>query len=538
MIKARRWWVLATVSAGLLLISLDMTILYTALPTLTADLDADASAKLWIINAYPLVMAGLLLGAGTLGDRVGHKRMFLTGLVLFGIASTIAAFAPSAAVLIGARAFLAVGAAAMMPATLALIRLTFDDERERGIAIGIWGTVAVVGAALGPVVGGLLLNHFWWGSVFLVNVPVVLAALVATALLAPGGSGSKDRPWDPVASVQVMAGLVGLVYAIKEGSRPAPDPLQIVPALLVSAAGFTLFVRRQRTRTYPLIDFTLFRNRQLLAGVLGAGLSMFATAGIELILAQRLQLVLDLSPLRAGLLVASSALGALPAGIIVGGLVYRVPARHLIGGGLLLGALGVALTLLLTPGAGPLLAAGHSAGWVVPGMILAGLGLGTVMTAASAAIIGGAPPHRAGMASSVEEVSYELGSLTGVAVLGSVMTAVYTATVDLPAGVPEAASDSLDEAREVAAGLPPGGSRSLLDTAVSAFDNGYTLTLAVTAAVLAVGGIATRVLLGHRTAAAEPDGDGPGGGAPGGGDHGGDGPDNAGAVTGTTPSPR
>ncbi|WBB64632.1 MFS transporter [Streptomyces sp. WMMC500] len=529
---ARRWWVLATVSAGLLLISLDMTILYTALPTLTADLEADASAKLWIINAYPLVMAGLLLGAGTLGDRVGHKRMFLTGLVLFGAASTVAAFAPSSAVLIGARAFLAVGAAAMMPATLALVRLTFDDERERGIAIGIWGTIAVVGAALGPVAGGLLLDHFWWGSVFLVNVPVVLVALVATAVLAPGGSGRRDRPWDPVASVQVMAGLVGLVYAIKEGSRPEPDPLHIAVALLVSAAGFTVFVRRQRTRTYPLIDFALFRSRQLLAGVLGAGLSMFATAGIELILAQRLQLVLGLSPLHAGLLVASSAVGALPAGVVAGSLVYRVPTRHLIGGGLLVGALGAALALLLTPGVG-LPAAGHSAGWVIPGTVLMGLGLGAAMTAASAAIIGGAPPHRAGMASSVEEVSFELGSLTGVAVLGSVLTAVYTATVELPAGAPGAASDSLDEARAVAGELPPGDGRSLLEAAASAFDNGYTLTLAVTVAVLAVGGVVTRLLLGHRTAGAAPEEPE----EPEEKDSG-DGPEGVGATTGTSASPR
>ncbi|MEO3847943.1 hypothetical protein ABGB09_09850 [Streptomyces sp. B8F3] len=210
--------------------------------------------------------------------------------------------------------------------------------------------------------------------------------------------------------------------AIKEGARPEPEPLHIGAALLVSAAGFTVFVRRQRTRAYPLIDFALFRNRQLLAGALGAGLAMFATAGVELILAQRLQLVPDLSPLHAGLVVAGSAIGAIPAGVVVGGPVYRVPTRHLIGGGLLVGAVGVAPTLVLTPGAGPLLGAGRAAGWVVPAVILTGLGLGAVMTAASAAITGGAPPHRAGMASSVEEVSFELGSLTGVAVLGSVLT--------------------------------------------------------------------------------------------------------------------
>ncbi|WP_326796081.1 hypothetical protein OG946_11840 [Streptomyces sp. NBC_01808] len=226
-------------------------------------------------------------------------------------------------------------------------------------------------------------------------------------------------------------------------------------------------------------------------------------------------------------MVASSAVGAIPAGVVVGGLVYRVPARHLIGGGLLVGALGAVLTLLLTPDIGPLLGAGRAAGWVVPGVILTGPGLGAVMTAASAAITGGAPPHRAGMASSVEEVSFELGGLTGVAVLGSVLTAVYTATVDLPAGAPEAASDSIDEVRAVAGELPPDGSRSLLESAASAFDNGYTLTLVITVAVLAAGGVAARLLLGHRAAAAAPEDETAG-----------DGPGVAGAVTGTPPSPR
>ncbi|MCZ4511969.1 MFS transporter [Streptomyces sp. ActVer] len=491
MSKARRWWVLLTVSAGLLLISVDMTVLYTALPTLTGDLHADASQKLWIINAYPLVSAGLLLGTGTLGDRVGHKRLFLAGLVIFGAASTMAAFAPSPGMLIAARAFLAVGAATMMPSTLALIRLTFEDERERGVAIGIWGTTSVVGTALGPVLGGFLLEHFWWGSVFLVNVPVVLLALVAAVFLAPGGSGRADRPWDPVASVYVMLGLVGLVYAIKETTRPDPAPLHIVGALLVSFAGFRAFLRRQRTQPYPLIDFALFRNRPLLVGVLGAGLAMFATAGIQLILAQRLQLVIGHTPLSAGLLVAACALGALVAGVVVGGLVHRVSVRTLIGGGLATSALGILLTLLLTPGAFPLLDSAQSSGWVVPGLILAGAGLGTTMTAASAAIIGGAPPHRAGMASSVEEVSYELGSLTGVAVLGSVLTAVYTGTVTLPAGTPDTAADSLDEARATADHLPAEQGRPLLDAATSAFDNGYNTTLVIATALLTAGSLFT-----------------------------------------------
>jgi MFS transporter, DHA2 family, multidrug resistance protein len=487
MSKTRRWLVLATVSAGLLMVSVDTTVLYTALPALTSDLHADASQKLWIINAYPLVMAGLLLGAGTLGDRIGHKRMYLAGLALFAAASLLAAFAPSPPVLIAAQAFLAVGAAAMLPATLALIRITFDDEHERGIAIGVWGTMAALGAALGPIVGGLLLQHFWWGSVFLLNIPVVLLALAATAAFVPGGSGHRDRPWDLVASLQAMVALAGLVYAIQEVAKPSPMPLAIAGALLAAAAGGWMFARRERRQVYPLIDFSLFANRSLLTGVIAAALAMAATVGIDLVLTQRLQLVLGLTPLHAGLIVTAFAVGSLPVGVLAGGLAHRTGVRPLIGGGLLLGALGVLVTLLLTPGAGPLLGGGRSPAWVVPGLVLAGAGLGIVMVAASAAIISGAPPQRAGMASSVESVSYELGSLAGVTVLGTILTAVYTGTIRLPATAPAQASGSIDQASAAAGHLPAGQARTLLDAAASAFDNGYILALAITAIALAAG---------------------------------------------------
>jgi DHA2 family multidrug resistance protein-like MFS transporter len=484
MSTTRRWLVLATVSAGLLMVSVDTTVLYTALPALTRDLQADASQKLWIINAYPLVMAGLLPGAGTLGDRIGHKRMYLAGLALFAAASLLAAFAPSPPVLIAARAFLAVGAAAMLPATAALIRITFDDEHERGIAIGVWGTMAVLGAALGPIVGGLLLQRFWWGSVFLLNIPVVLLALAATAAVVPGGPGHRDRPWDLIASGQAMIALAGLVCAIQEAAKPGPMPLAIAGALLAAAAGFFTFARRQ---AYPLIDFSLFGNRSLLTGVIAAALAMAATAGTDLLLTQRLQLVLGLTPLHAGLIVTAFAAGSLPVGVLAGGLLHRTGVRPLIGGGLLLGALGVLVTLLLTPGAVPLLGGGRSPAWVVPGLVLAGAGLGIVMVAASAAIISGAPPQRAGMASSIESVSYELGSLAGVTVLGTILTAVYTSTIHLPATAPARAGGSIDEAHTAADHLPAGQARTLLDAAASAFGNGYTLALAITAIALAAG---------------------------------------------------
>src|SRR5690606_14302614 len=198
--NANRWLILAVISSALFLIVVDMTVLYTALPTLTHDLRASASEKLWIINAYGLVVAGLLLGMGTLGDRVGHKRLFVAGLVVFGIASLGAAFSPTPAFLIAARATLAVGAAMMMPATLSILRLVFTDDSERATAIGLWAAVASGGAAFGPVLGGMLLEHFWWGSVFLINVPVVLVALVLAVWLIPGHPGNARRAWDLIGS--------------------------------------------------------------------------------------------------------------------------------------------------------------------------------------------------------------------------------------------------------------------------------------------------------------------------------------------------
>jgi len=217
-----RWLILLVVSSALFLIVIDMTVLHTALPTLTRDLGASASDKLWIINAYALVVAGLLPGLGTLGDRVGHKRMFVGGLSVFGIASLVAAYSPSPAILIGGRALLAVGAAMMMPATLSIVRLTFNDERERALAIGIWSAVASGGAAVGPLVGGVLLEYFWWGSVFLINVPVVVVALVAAGVFIPRRKGSRDVGWDPMGSLQILVGLVGLATRSRSSPRRRP----------------------------------------------------------------------------------------------------------------------------------------------------------------------------------------------------------------------------------------------------------------------------------------------------------------------------
>ncbi|WP_145502215.1 MFS transporter [Streptomyces sp. CFMR 7] len=477
----RRWLLLAVVSAGLLLITLDNSILYAALPTLVEDLGASSSESLWIINAYPVVMAGLLLGSGTLGDRVGHRRMFLIGLVVFGIASLAAAFSSNPEALIAARAFLAVGAAVMMPATLALIRVTFDDERERNIAIAVWGSLAIVGSGLGPIVSGILLNSFWWGSVFLINVPVVIAAIIATLVLAPSNDADPSKRWDLVSSLLALVALVGLVIAIKETAKNGPVFLLVAAAVLATAVGGLAFVRRQRRLPYPLLDFAIFRNPAFLSGVLAAGLSMFAIAGVQLVTTQRFQLVEGFTPLRAGLLVAAVALGALPTAMVGGAVLHKVGLLPIVAGGLALAAAGAAVVLVSFD---------TSMGLLVTGLLLTGAGLGAAMSVASSAIMGNVPARRAGMASSVEEVSYEFGSLIAVALLGSLLTAVYSTTIDLPAGVPDRARDSLDAALTLGKDNP-----SLITAASNAFDNAYLVVMVVVTAVMAVGAIATGLLL-------------------------------------------
>ncbi|WP_035756835.1 MFS transporter [Granulicoccus phenolivorans] len=478
----RRWALLATVGTGLLLITLDNSILYTALPTLTTELDASAAESLWIINAYPLVMAGLLLGSGTLGDRIGHARMFLAGLAIFGLASLLAAFAPNPEVLIAARAVLAIGAAAMMPATLALIRTHFTVERERNFAIAVWGSIAVIGAAVGPILGGLLLEFFWWGSVFLVNVPVVVVAFVVTVVIAPKDVPDRSKRWDAISSAQIMVGLVGTTVAIKQFGHLPPSPWILGGALLAAVAGFTLFARRQRRLADPLLELSVFRNPAFTAGVLAAVISMFAIAGIELSTTQRYQLVAGFTPIQAGLLVAMVAIGSLPTALLGGAFLHRVGLRTLIAGGFGLSVLGIVITVA---------GFGSNFAVLVGGLLITGAGLGAVMSVASTAILGNVPVRRAGMASGVEEVSYEFGSLSAVAILGSLLTLVYSATVVLPPGAPAAAGESLSAA--VHATADP----ATLAAAATAFDGAYLIVLGVIGAVLAIGTVTTGILLRH-----------------------------------------
>lgn len=473
----KKWLTLAIVSSALFLIVVDMTVLYTALPALTRDLQATSSQKLWIINVYALVVSGLLPGLGTLGDRLSHKPVFLAGLAVFGIASLCAAFSPAPEWLIFARVLLAIGAALMMPATLSIIRLTFTDHRERSFAIGVWAAIASGGAAFGPVLGGFLMEHYWWGSVFLINVPIVLLTLVLATVILPKRAGNRDKPWDLKGSLQVMMGLLGGVYAIKELGKSQPSYALAAFAFAVGAFFMLKFVRRQKRQARPLIDFALFRELPFSSAVAAAMVASAALIGMELALSQHMQLVRELSPLEAGLLLLPLPLASVFAGPLTGFMLPRADKAKVLWGSLLLSGIGMASYLLLHDAA---------VSAQVASLVILGLGLGAVMTAASSAVMLNVAPQQAGMAASIEEVSYELGAVIGVTVLGTILSAVYSATLVIPesAGLLPNAHDTLDAALLAAEQLPAELGLQVSELARSAFDKAFIVVLATASAIL------------------------------------------------------
>ena len=479
MFRENKWCVLAIVSCALFLISVDMTVLYTALPRLTHDLGATATEKLWIINAYTLVVAGLLPAFGTLGDRVGHKKMLIAGLVLFGAASALAAFAPTPQRLILTRAALGLGAAMMMPATLSIIRLTFADLKERTLALGIWSAVASGGGALGPVIGGLMLEYFWWGSVFLINVPVVAAALISCGLILPKSRPNPDQPWSLSSSLLITLGLVGLTFAIKEFSKPGASLAAASAALVIGGAALTSFIKVQRRAPSPLIDFALFKDRIFFSGVMVALMATVAMVGVELAISQRLQLVLGLSPLQAGLTILPIPLAAFMGGPLAGWALPRTGLRKLL----------FATLMLMVAGLAAILMARHSGGLAqASGMAALGFGVGASTAAASSAIMSRASANRAGMAASIEEVSYELGGVMGITVFGTLLTAVYSACLVLPQELSSLGTvyDSLDAALAVSEQLAPEAAGTLVTLARESFDKAFMAVLSLAAVMMAV----------------------------------------------------
>ncbi|MGW0964077.1 MFS transporter [Streptomyces gelaticus] len=485
---ANRWVVLVVLCLSLLLVALDSTVLHVAVPAVTEDLRPSAVGLLWIVDAYPLVCASLLILFGTLGDRVGRRRVLLLGYALFGVASAVAAMADSPGVLVVARALLGVGGAMIMPATLSILRQVFPDRRERAVAIGVWTAVAAVGAATGPVIGGFLVEHFWWGSVFLINVPLMALILPVGRLLLPESRGSHDGPWDVLGALTAAAGVLGVVLGVKRaGTGEVLSAATLVP-LLIGALLLIVFVRRQKRRTHPLIDIGLFTRPAFSTAVGCIVLAMLALVGLELIAVQYLQLVLGLSPLETGLRLLPLTFAAMAAGATGSYTLRRVGPRRMVGWGFVLTAVSVLILTAMGQHDRPAL--------LTAAFVALGFGLQTTLFGAYESMLSEAPADRAGGAAAIGETSYQLGAGMGIALLGSVMNAAYApglstlSEAGVPAAARAAAAHSLGEAYQVADRLGGPLGAVLRSTARHSFITGLHVTLLVSAALLLVGALA------------------------------------------------
>ncbi|MFH8839747.1 MFS transporter [Streptomyces sp. NPDC017868] len=488
---ANRWAVLVVLCVSLLLVALDATILHVAVPSLTEDLRPSSTALLWIVDAYPLVCASLLILFGTLGDRVGRRRVLLLGYGLFGIASAVAALATDSAVLIGARALLGVGGAMIMPATLSLIRTVFPDRRERATAIGIWTATAAIGAATGPVLGGFLVENYWWGSVFLINIPLMALILPLGRRLLPESRGAADGPWDVLGALMAAAGVLLCVLGVKHvGAGGSPLSLATAGPLFTGFALLVLFVRRQKRRPHPLIDVSLFSRAAFTTSVGCIVIGMLALVGLELIAIQYLQLVLGLSPLETGLRLLPLTFAAMAAGATGSYTLRRIGPRRMVGWGFLLTASAVLLLTLMGQHDRPAL--------LTVGFVLLGFGLQTTLFSAYESMLSEAPQASAGGAAAIGETSYQLGAGMGIALLGSVMNAAYAPGLASVPGVPaeasRAAANSLGEAYKVADQLGGAAGEALHQAARHSFVTGLHITLCVSAGLLLVGALMARRL--------------------------------------------
>jgi MFS transporter, DHA2 family, multidrug resistance protein len=487
----REWLGLAVIALPCLLYSMDLSVLNLAVPQLSADLKPTSSQLLWIVDIYGFLLAGCLITMGTLGDRIGRRRLLLVGAAAFGTASLVAAFSTSASMLIVARALLGVAAATLAPSTLSLIRNMFLDPRQRTFAIGVWIASFSAGAAIGPLIGGLLLEHFWWGSVFIINVPLMILLLALGPVLLPEFRDLNAGRLDVISAALSLLAMLAVIYGMKKIAEGGP---MLLPALVI-AAGLGLgavFLRRQRQLTSPLIDLSLFRS-----GVFGVALAVnvlgfFVAFGTFLFIAQYLQLVLGLSPFKAGLWTAPSGLAFIVGSQLAPVLAGRMRPAHVIAGGFAVAAIGFAV--LTQVGGSSALAA------VVTGYVILSLGLAPVFTLATDLIVATAPPERAGSASGLSETSAELGGALGIAVLGSLVTVIYRSLMaSLPADVPHAvaqiARDTLGGAVTIVGRLPTQTGAALLETAREAFTRGVVIAVAVSAALAAVAAIMTVTLL-------------------------------------------
>ncbi|MET9320834.1 MFS transporter [Streptomyces sp. NPDC003038] len=459
-----RWAMLAVLCASLLLVAMDATILNVALPSLIDHLRPSALQQLWIIDIYGLVLGGLLVTTGAVSDRLGRRKLFLIGFVLFGLASVLAATAESSTQLIAGRVLLGIGGAMVMPSTLSLIRNIFTDAHERALAIGIWAAVAGAGAAIGPLVGGLLVERYGWAAAFWVNVPVVVATVVAGLWLLPEFKDAGHHALDWISAVVSVVGIVGLAWGIKHVAKGSPDVLDLA-ILLAGVALLAWFVRRQLRLEDPLLDVRLFLNRPFTAAALVTLMAMLAAGAALFLVSLWLQYVHGYSPFEAGLRTLPTALAMLVSSLLTPTLMHRIGVRACMAFG----------TAGLVAGFTLLALAPHPTSYAYIALFLVTLGFsdGLAVTTAASVLVSAVPAERAGQAGAVSETSYELGVGLGVALLGSIHGAAYSG---LMAGTPSQAAESIGGAKEYAERLPAAESAGLLERARDAFDSALTTT--------------------------------------------------------------
>jgi EmrB/QacA subfamily drug resistance transporter len=490
----RRWAALIVLAFSLLVISVGNTILNVALPTIQEELDASASQLQWIVDGYLLVYAGLLLAAGTLGDRFGRRRALLVGLVTFGLGSTLAALASGTTELIACRALMGVGAAGIMPTTLSIITNIFPAH-ERPKAIAIWAAVAGMGVAIGPVAGGWLIEHTDWRGIFLFNLPAVLVCLVAALVLVPESRDESARRVDVVGAVLSVAGLAALVWALIEAPDRGWTSASILGAFAATAVIGALFVAWERRVAQPLLEVSVFRNRRFTAASLSIAFIFFALMGVMYFLTTYLQTVLGLSALDAGLRMLAIAFGMVFATKSSVGLVSRVGTKVAVSGGLLVVA--GALVLLTSWDVDT----GDAQVCLV--LALMGAGMGLAMSPATEAIMGSLPPERAGIGSAMNDVVREVSGTLGIAVLGSVLASAYSsgmgsAVAGLSPDAAAAASDSVGAAHQVAAQT---GTADLVTSANQAFVDAMSTTASIAAGIAMAGALIALAFLPARARA-------------------------------------
>lgn len=485
---------LAVLGLPTMLLSLDMSVLYLALPKLTADLGVGATQQLWVMDIYGFMIAGFLVTMGTLGDRIGRRRLLLIGATAFGLTSVAAAYATSPAMLIAARAALGIAGATLMPSTLALINSMFRDPKQRAAAIGGWMSCFLGGVAVGPVVGGALLERFWWGSVFLIGVPVMALLVVSAPLLLPEYRDDGAGRLDLVSVAMSLATLLPIIYGLKETAKDGFAPLPVVAAVAGTAVG-VLFVRRQRRLADPLLDVRLFGNRTFRAALSFMLLGGIMT-GYNFLVALHLQEVEGFSPLRAGLWLVPPTIAAVGSSLLAPAIARRVRPGNVIAVGMVVAAAGL---FLVTQ-------ADRTGGLTVlmSGLVVTFAGAGPLGALSTDLVVGSAPPAKSGSAAALSETSAEFGIAFGVALIGSIATAVYRgrlggrlADLGIPHGTAATAREGIVGAMSAATRLPANLDAELVRRAGDAFTAGLHVAAAVSGVAALALAMVAAVLLRH-----------------------------------------